>query len=272
MRKASLTVPACAILLWTGAAQAVLTGQQRCEQAKLKAQGALQTCLKTNSANLIAGKADASAACQTKFTTALARADATATRLHTSCRYIDNGDGTVSDLNTGLMWEKKTGVVGTPNPTDIHDVNNLYLWCIGTDDSWPNCTNPSNPPDGTAFTDFLGSLNWGTRLPPPAPDIAGCFANHCDWRLPSYDELKGIIDTTVAGCGSTGPCINPVFGPTAFLSTPPHAEIGCYLTITGEPEDTVHDYFWLWSFDDGMLYHGPKMSVSADVRAVRGGL
>jgi hypothetical protein len=29
-------------------------------------------------------------------------------------RFIDNGDGTISDTKTGLMWEKKTGKVGRP--------------------------------------------------------------------------------------------------------------------------------------------------------------
>jgi len=29
-------------------------------------------------------------------------------------RFIDNGDGTISDTKTRLMWEKKTGKVGRP--------------------------------------------------------------------------------------------------------------------------------------------------------------
>jgi len=50
-------------------------------------------------------------------------------------RFIDNGDGTVTDADTGLMWEKKTGTVGisvlcdsTDTCPDPHDVNNLYTW------------------------------------------------------------------------------------------------------------------------------------------------
>ncbi|TMA85936.1 MAG: DUF1566 domain-containing protein, partial [Deltaproteobacteria bacterium] len=27
-------------------------------------------------------------------------------------RFVDNGDGTVTDNETGLIWEKKTGTVG----------------------------------------------------------------------------------------------------------------------------------------------------------------
>jgi hypothetical protein len=35
-------------------------------------------------------------------------------------RYQDNGDGTVTDKNTGLVWEKKSDDGG------IHDMDNLY--------------------------------------------------------------------------------------------------------------------------------------------------
>jgi hypothetical protein len=50
-------------------------------------------------------------------------------------RYIDNGDGTISDTRTGLMWEKKTGIVGDSidcpgslKCADVHNVNNRYAW------------------------------------------------------------------------------------------------------------------------------------------------
>ena len=36
--------------------------------------------------------------------------------------YTDNGDGTITDNRTGLMWEKKDRSGG------IHDWNNTYLW------------------------------------------------------------------------------------------------------------------------------------------------
>jgi Protein of unknown function (DUF1566) len=86
-------------------------------------------------------------------------------------RYVDNGDGTITDNDTGLMWEKKTEGPGE------HNLNDRYTW------GHPGDTKP----DGTAFTDYLGTLNDG--LSSDGTTITHCFANHCDWRLPTFEEL-----------------------------------------------------------------------------------
>ena len=87
--------------------------------------------------------------------------------------FTDNGDGTITDSATGLMWEKKEDLNGPlenctsaevcPNP---HDADNLYTW-----------TASGESLDGSVVSVFLAELN----------DVAGggvsCFAGHCDWRL-----------------------------------------------------------------------------------------
>jgi hypothetical protein len=40
-------------------------------------------------------------------------------------RFVDNGDGTVTDTRTGLMWEQKT------DDGSIHDKDNVYTWSTG---------------------------------------------------------------------------------------------------------------------------------------------
>lgn len=109
-------------------------------------------------------------------------------------RFTDNGDGTVTDNSTKLMWEKKTTAVDSGEDySNPNDVDNYYTWTAGT-----------TAPNGTVFTDFLDKLN----------GMSGCYAGHCDWRLPTREELQGIIDLDAPGCGSGSPCIDAVFGPT----------------------------------------------------------
>lgn len=157
-------------------------------------------------------------------------------------RYLNNGDGTVTDTQTGLQWEKKTTTVGSgQNYADPHDVDNYYTWsATGT------------APDGTAFTQFLAALN----TPP-------CFAGHCDWRLPQVNrdgdpaELETILLAPFP-CG-TSPCIDPIFGPTVGD--------GYWSSTT---DAAFPGYTWLVLFFDGYVSDANKGN-NFSVRAVRAG-
>lgn len=173
---------------------------------------------------------------------------------------VDNGDGTVTDNKTGLTWEKKTGTVGsavdcsTTTCSDPHDVNNRYQWCSGT---LPNCSNPSNPPDGGAFTDFLERVNGQLCATATCPGLGG----HSDWRVPTLSELQTIVDATQGFCGGgSGPCINPVFGPTVAN------DYWSSATFAGGPTNAWGARFGFGTSD---TFIKPYTTY---VRAVRGGL
>ncbi|WP_366522137.1 DUF1566 domain-containing protein [Candidatus Accumulibacter sp. ACC003] len=70
--------------------------------------------------------------------------------------FVDNGDGTVTDLRTGLMWTR---------------------FVLGQ--TWSGCQ-----PFGT----------WRDHSWSEAVAIRHSFAGHDDWRLPTVDELYGIVE------------------------------------------------------------------------------
>lgn len=155
-------------------------------------------------------------------------------------RFVDNGNGTVTDRQTGLMWEQKTGVVGgRADAPDPHNVNNRYTWRTGG--LWNA--------EGTAFTDFLAKVN------------AARFGGHDDWRLPTTAELQSIIAMDAPGCGAGRPCIDPVFGPT---------QVDFYWSSSSFAGNPFYAAFVCFSNGSSATYG--HMPIDFYVRAVRGGV
>lgn len=221
---------------------------------------------------------------------------------HSQGTGTDNCDGTVTDLATGLQWEKKVATVcgGGPNTGDTcfadsdcpggscpsgdpHDAGNVYSWagCCNGD-----CTNYCQPNAAAATTCAAeadgGTLGCsvcasGTCIVDPDSERAlttvwdwlnqvnvANFAGHSDWRLPSE-----------AGCNS---CYRIIFGggscpcspnelETGFLDEPilgPRAAYGYWsaTTDTGYPTNA-------WSVD---IFHADVDDVGASSKGNAGGV
>jgi hypothetical protein len=125
--------------------------------------------------------------------------------------YTDNGDGTITDNNTGLMWEKLS------QDGSIHDENNFYTW-------------------DNAFAVKVATLN------------AGGFAGHSDWRLPNVRELQSIINYGVAN-PAVSPAFNTSCAPSCTVTTCSCTVSGSYWsssTAAGFPR-----YAWFVMFAGG---------------------
>lgn len=117
-------------------------------------------------------------------------------------RFIDNNDGTVTDITTDLMWQKETG-----KKCDWEEAN--------------------------SYCEEL-------RL-----------AGHKDWRLPTIQELQGIVDYS-----RSSPAINPIF----------HIENSHYWSSTTIANDSYDA--WNVNFNYGHVGYGYKSGYRY-VRAVR---
>jgi hypothetical protein len=159
--------------------------------------------------------------------------------------YTDNGDGTITDNKTGLMWEKKDQAGG------IHDFNNAYTWCGASCGS-------TDLMDGPITTTFLAGLNAG----------AG-FAGHTDWRIPNVNELL-----TVMNYGNFNPIVDTIFNtncaPGCTVLTCSCTGPAILFTSTGYPPDPSG--VWVVNFGNGQATLDVKNRSDIGARAVRGGL
>lgn len=95
--------------------------------------------------------------------------------------YADNGDGTITDNNTRLVWEKLA------DDGSIHDKDDLYSWA-------------------DAFAVKVAALN-----------TVPCFAGFCDWRVPNRRELISLVN--IQGAPAVSAAFNTGCAPSCTVLT-----------------------------------------------------
>lgn len=209
-----------------------------------------------------------------------------------NARFADNADGTITDNQTGLEWEKKTELGGGANLANLQDADNLYRWsgacsiatskrcqpdaaseaaCLagveGNPDGCSQCTGGEGVctigSPGVTVWEWLADLNTAS------------FGGHADWRLATKAELESILDLDFTSW--TPPVVDAAFH---------GASCGTGCTDVTDPlcSCTHSNYYWSAStyaripygawvvyFNDGYVVAGDKPANSNAVRAVRGG-
>ncbi len=188
-------------------------------------------------------------------------------------RFVDNADGTIADLETGLMWEKKIGLDGAVDGLELHDADNRYPWggtCTGegrescrTDGDCPAqeiCTARDQQRTDLTIFQWVEEVNleWGTG-----------FAGFNDWRIPTVEELRTLRESTDAppvtnpalngwGCGTT--CTD-LSRPACSCTAPDP-----YWSATSSASDPTQA--WRVNFEQGDVLPNRKVD-RLRVRAVR---
>jgi hypothetical protein len=214
---------------------------------------------------------------------------ATATATASASHFVDNGDGTITDTQTGLIWEKKDQGGG------LHDSNTRYPSAGICTDNGDFCQ-----PDAAAATTcnaatggamgcaqcggaatchtIIGSTtiwDWLNQI------NAASFAGHSDWRIPTVGrdggtvQLETLVDTSVSGCGSGVPCVPPAFNTGCVAGC---MATGCsctqadsYWSATPIVGNLPFPSAWGVFFRTGEV-EGLDKASAFYVRAVRGGL
>ena len=145
--------------------------------------------------------------------------------------YVDNGDGTMTDPNTGLMWEKLS------DDGTIHDKDNTYTWAQSVDQR-------------------LQTLNSG-----------GGFAGHTDWRAPNVRELASLLNYQNVN-PATSPSFNDSCTPGCTVLTCSCTASEYYWTSSTYAP--VSGFAWTLYFNDGAVGNAEK-TFARRARAVRGG-
>ncbi len=122
-------------------------------------------------------------------------------------RFADSGNGTVTDLRTGLTWQRcPVGFTFGDNATPALKVDD-------------RCT-PSGP----------STLTWQQALQGAAAlNQAGGYAGFTDWRVPNIKELASIVETR---------CAAPSINLRVFPGTPPQASFWSSSYHVGPPTFT----------------------------------
>ncbi|AGA89452.1 Protein of unknown function (DUF1566) [Thioflavicoccus mobilis 8321] len=155
-------------------------------------------------------------------------------------RYRDHGNGTVTDVTTGLQWMRPA---------------------LGQRWTEPGCSGDAEQHLWSAALEAAERFNQ-----------ASGYAGHADWRVPTIDELRTLIYCSGGQpqiWNDTGDeCQGQFDRPTIYQPAFPNTPRASFWSASPDVSDP--EYAWLVYFSNGHVNYGYK-NRPACVRLVRGG-
>jgi hypothetical protein len=180
-------------------------------------------------------------------------------------RFFNSGDGTVLDIETGK--------VGKPCGQRYSDFGDGTVLDIQTGLHWMRCA-LGQTWTGKTCNREAKNYQWNAAHRAVAElNNSGGYAGHCDWRLPSIDELKTLVYCSSGqpktwndtGKRCEGDFNQPTIDLTAFPNTP--SSFGW----SGSPDAKYSDVAWVVVFGNGSASSHVGQITDNPVRLVRGG-
>ncbi len=154
--------------------------------------------------------------------------------------FVDNGDGTISDGATGLVWEK-----------------------LCFDNTLTVCATEQH---------VFNTYDWDGALAKVAAMNSANYAGHNDWRLPNVKELESLLDA-----GTFDPAVDTIFHNASCVL--PCAATSCSCTMSGPYWTSTSEsglpatFAWYVDFLSGAVTWDAKAGPTQRyARAVRGGV
>lgn len=144
--------------------------------------------------------------------------------------FVDNGDSTVTDNATGLMWAQDDS--GADYDYGFDYVNSLD-WVQEDSD------------DYTALADgaeLKGAMTWQDAFSYVDTMNAASYLGYSDWRLPNVKELHSILDYDYSPVETGTAAIDPVFNTTIIYNENGAEDYAFYWSGTTHASDADEGY------------------------------
>lgn len=135
-------------------------------------------------------------------------------------QYVDNGDKTITDLQSGLMWSQNDS--GAYHAKGL-DYSQAFDWKQANKEDFNPLKDGENK---------YGAMNWLEALAYVQKMNDANYLGYNDWRLPDVKELVSIVNYDYSPTKTGTPAIDPIFNMTTIVNENGDDDWGFYWSNT----------------------------------------